>query len=299
MLEIDVPLVGLNGVSDVHIESPRLVPPAFGYLQSSPEYFMKRLLAAGTGSIYCLGKAFRLGELGQRHYPEFTLLEWYRPGWDEHELMDEVFHLLLEVGVEKVGVEKVSVENTSHEYIKKTYGEVFETETGINPHLGEISALRSLAARLANRDFSGEGRDTCLDLIFSLQIEPVLPAGVMFICDYPACQAALAELGVDTNGVKVARRFEVFLDKIELANGYYELTDAVELRQRFEEDNKKRLQLGRLTVDPDERLLAAMAAGLPPCAGVALGVDRLLMNLLGVKDIAEVLPFADYRQGSP
>jgi elongation factor P--(R)-beta-lysine ligase len=254
---------------------------------------MKRLLAADISSIYCLGKAFRFGELGERHYPEFTLLEWYRPSWDEHELMDEVFNLLVEVGVENVGEEGVS-----QGYIKKTYAEVFESEAGINPHLGEISSLRDLAGKLASRDFSGEDRATCLDLIFSLQIEPVLPSGVVFIHDYPACQAALAEIGVagtteDGAVVTVARRFEVFIDGIELANGYYELTDAAELRQRFEEDNKKRLQTGKLTVDPDERLLAAMTAGLPPCAGVALGVDRLLMNLLGAKNIAEVLPFAD------
>ena len=245
---------------------------------------MKRLLAAGSGSIYCLGKAFRAGENGQRHHPEFTLLEWYRLDWDEHQLMDEVFALVLALGAVGGGAER---------YVY-TYKQLFETCTGLEPHCGDISALRDLAGETANRDFSGEDRSTCLDLIFSLLIEPELPAGIVFVHDYPACQAALAATTRDGDGVIVARRFEGFCDGIELLNGYYELNDADELRKRFSEDNAQRRLLGKAEVAADEHLLAALDADFPPCAGVALGVDRLLMNLLGARDINEVLPFADF-----
>lgn len=283
MLEIDVPVLGLTGASDVHIDCPRLAEPGLGYLQSSPEYFMKRLLAAGSGSIYCLGKAFRLGELGERHYPEFTMLEWYRVGWDEHRLMEEVFDLIAEVGAL----------DHSRGYLKKTYRELFQSQTGIDPHTCGLAALRTLAGEVAQRDFGTEDRSTCLDLIFSLRIESALPTGVVFVYDYPACQAALAKTFVNSDGIHCARRFEVFLDGTELGNGYYELTDAVELRDRFAADNVQRRRIGKGEVEPDEHLLAAMSAGLPPCAGVAIGFDRLLMNLLGASNISAVLPFVD------
>lgn len=278
-----MPVLGLTGASDIHIDCPRLAEPDFAYLQSSPEYFMKRLLAAGSGSIYCLGKVFRLGEVGARHYPEFTMLEWYRVGWDEHRLMVEVFDLIAEVG---------AIDH-SRGYLKKTYRELFISQTGIDPHTCDVAELRALASQVARRDFGEEDRSTCLDLIFSLCIEPSLPGGVVFVLDYPACQAALAETLVDNDGVSCARRFEVFLDCMELGNGYYELTDAEELRARFVADNVQRRNIGKSEVEPDEHLLAAMSAGLPSCAGVAIGFDRLLMNLLGESNISAVLPFVD------
>jgi len=283
VLEVDVPVLGLRGVTDVHIDLLRVAEPHPAYLQSSPEYFMKRLLAAGSGSIYCLGKAFRAGELGKRHSPEFTMLEWYRVGWDEHRLMDEVFDLLTDVGLAK---EQAKCSAYSYRHI-------FEEKTGIDPLVCEILSLQRLASEVANRDFSGEHRSVCLDLIFSLLVEPTLPGGVVFVHDYPACQAALAEIKVDADGVAIARRFEIFCDGIELGNGYYELTDARELRERFSADNTQRQKMGKELVDADEKLLAAMAAGLPSCAGVALGVDRLLMNILGAQHIREVLSFTD------
>ncbi len=276
-------MLGLTGASDVHIDCLQLADADARYLQSSPEYYMKRLLAAGIGSLYYLGKAFRQGELGQRHHPEFTMLEWYRVDWDEHRLMGEVFDLLVEVGAA----------DSAEGYSKKSYRELFQTETGIDPHGGELNTLRALAGQLADRDCSQDDRATCLDLIFSLRIEPSLPNGILFVHDYPACQAALADISVDACGATIARRFEVFYDRMELCNGYYELADAAELSKRFEQDNIQRHGLGKPTVPLDRKLLGAIEAGLPPCAGVALGVDRLLMQMLGARNIGEVLIFLD------
>lgn len=290
--EMDIPVLGLTGVTDVHIDCPELAQPSHGYLQSSPEYFMKRLLAAGSGSIYCLGKVFRGAELGARHYPEFTMLEWYRVNWDEHQLMTEVGELLITLGMA----------SARQNITRLTYQDIFQEKTTLNPHSCALAELTRLASEIANRDFTDQDRATCLDLIFSMYIEPALPKGIVFVHDYPACQAALAEtvtLADEPSGQKivVARRFEVFVDRMELANGYYELTDALTLRQRFEQDNQRRRELAKNTVELDENLLAAMTAGLPPCAGVALGVDRLLMHLVGADKIQQVLLFADLGSG--
>lgn len=283
MLEVDVPTLGRVGVTDPHIDCPRLEKPELGFLQSSPEFYMKRLLAAGSGSIFYLGKAYRAGEFGPRHYPEFTLLEWYRIDWDEHQLMSELAALLAELGVLSVG-----------EKPRKTcYRRVFKEATGIDPLIAESGELRRYASEIASRDFSREDRSTCLDLIFSLVVEPALPSGVVFVHDYPLCQAALAQTAINESGEKIARRFEVFIDGMELANGYFELRDAGELRQRFMADNVQRRSSGRLEMPLDERLLGAMVEGFPACAGVALGFDRLLMKLVGACHIREVLPFTD------
>jgi lysyl-tRNA synthetase class 2 len=282
ILEVDVPVLGLTGVTDLYIDSPCLADPDFGFLQSSPEYYMKRLLAADSGSIYCLGKAFRSREFGARHYPEFTMLEWYRTDWDEHRLMREVFDLFNSLGVV----------DDDRGYVKYSYRELFFGQTNVDPHLDNMDSIVALASKVANRDMVDENRTTCLNLIFSLVIEPSLPEGVVFIYDYPTCMAALAEI-TEVGGVTVARRFEVFCDQVEIGNGYYELTDHDQLRRRFEEDNNQRKVSGKPTVKLDERLLAALADGLPSCSGVAIGVDRLLMKLLGTENIREVLSFAD------
>ena len=276
VLEVDTPLLGTTGVTDVHIETieARLFASAV-YLQSSPEFFMKRLLAAGCGPIYSLGKVFRDGETGRRHRPEFTLLEWYRPGWDERALMAEVGELMAALFGQSLPVRTYS------------YGEIFEQVVGVNPHSAGLEAL--VAA--AGDEWRGETRSTVLDLLFSRDVEPALPDGLVFVSGYPACQAALARLGVDERGETVARRFEVFVNRMELGNGYFELTDPGEQRRRFEADLAERARLGRRGVPVDEKLLAALEAGLPDCAGVAIGVDRLLMQLLAVDDIAEVVPF--------
>ncbi len=281
VLEVEVPVLGETAVTEPHIDCLRLDcngRPA--WLQSSPEYYLKRLLAAGAGSIYSLGKVFRDGEAGRRHNPEFTLLEWYRPGWDEHDLMAEVAELLVATGA-------VAADHCR----RLSYGEVFQAAVGLDPHEAGDVELQRVAGDLAGSDWSGEPRGHCLDLIFSLAVEPTLPQGLVQVYDFPTCQAALARLYRDARGRRVARRFEAFLDGMELANGYCELTDAVEQRQRFEHDNVLRRQLGKVEIPVDERLLAALEAGLPDCAGVALGMDRLLMRLAGVDDIRRVLAF--------
>ncbi len=281
VLEVDVPVLGERTVSDPHLDSLYTEAPR-RYLQTSPEYFMKRLLAAGSGPIYSLGKAFRAGDKGRNHNPEFTLLEWYRPDWDENQLMAEIAELLESVGcASNAGAQRV------------TYRDIFLATVNLDPHQASLVALAKLASDIAQRDMSDESRATCLDLIFSFEIEARLPQGIVFVHDYPACLCALAQLGVDDQGVTVARRFEVFLDRTELANGYFELLDAAEQRRRFSEDNRQRKALGKPEMPADEKLLAALDAGLPSCAGVALGIDRLLMYLVGAQYIEEVIAFLD------
>ncbi|MGS2724667.1 EF-P lysine aminoacylase EpmA [Porticoccus sp. GXU_MW_L64] len=277
--EVDVPVLGASAVTDLHIDSIEArCNSGQLYLQSSPEYFMKRLLAAGSGDIYCLGKAFRDGETGSRHNPEFTLLEWYRVGWCEHRLMDEVAELVVEL-LPQTPVTKMA------------YGDLFVQHTGLNPHAADLKTLQQLAAETANARNFDEPRSTCLDVIFSLFIEPKLPAGLVLVHDYPACQSALARIETDSDGQQIARRFEGFLNGMELANGYCELTCAKEQAHRFESDRQQRGQAGKVDIDVDAKFLAALEYGLPDCAGVALGVDRLLMLLQDKTDIGEVMSF--------
>ena len=281
VLEVDVPVLGERTVSDPHLDSLYTEAPQ-RYLQTSPEYFMKRLLAAGSGPIYSLAKAFRAGDKGRNHNPEFTLLEWYRPDWDENQLMSEIAELLESVScTSNAGAQRV------------TYRDIFLATVNLDPHQASFEALAKLASDIAQRDMRDESRATCLDLIFSFEIEARLPPGIVFVHDYPECLCALAQLGVDEQGVTVARRFEVFLDSTELANGYFELLDADEQRCRFSEDNRQRKVMGKPEIPVDEKLLAALDAGLPSCAGVALGIDRLLMHLVGAQHIEEVIAFLD------
>ena len=282
VMEVDVPVLSETGVTDLNIDC--IQAEVFGktrYLQSSPEYYMKRLLASDLGSIYYLGKAFRNSEFGRRHQPEFTMLEWYRPGWDEHQLINEVTELLQYLGLD-AGSPKII-----------RYEELFEQIIGLNPHQTSLLDIQVFASDLAGNDFSGESRSTCLDLIFSIAVEPKLAEGLVFVHDYPACQSALAQLGQDIDGNTIARRFEAYLNGMELANGYYELVDAVELKSRFDADRALRKAAGKPSMTEDQALLAAMKSGLPPCAGVALGVDRLLMQLLNIDDISRVLAFSN------
>ena len=282
VMEVDVPVLSETGVTDLNIDC--IQAQVFGqtqYLQSSPEYYMKRLLASGLGSIYYLGKAFRNSEFGRRHQPEFTMLEWYRSGWDECQLINEVTELLQHLGLDA----------GSPQIIR--YKELFEQTVGLNPHQAALVEIQALASDLAENDFSGESRSTCLDLIFSIAVEPKLAEGLVFVHDYPACQPVLAQLGQDSYGNTIARRFEAYLNGMELANGYYELVDAVELKSRFDADMALRQAAGKSPMMEDQALLAAMESGLPPCAGVALGVDRLLMQLLNIDDISQVLAFSN------
>jgi len=282
ILEVETPLLCDSGATDPAIE-PLMVERGASlhrprYLQTSPEYAMKRLLAAYGEPIFQIGKAFRDGEAGTRHNPEFTLLEWYRPGFGQHQLMDEVADLVrLCLGERPLQ--------------KRSYRQLFLESLGIDPFTASIGELEAVAREhLDPGPLSGD-RNLWLDLLMSHSIEPQLAVlGMCFVYDYPASQAALSCL-VPVDDVIVGQRFELYVDGVELANGYFELTDADEQRQRFEQDNLRRREYGLSERPLDERLLAAMSHGLPSCSGVALGVDRLLMLVTGALDIREVLAF--------
>jgi lysyl-tRNA synthetase class 2 len=289
LLEVDTPIMSHCGVSDPHIDS---IPVAYTpdgaassqtmWLMSSPEYAMKRLLAAGSGSIFQIAKAFRNGEAGRRHNPEFTLLEWYRVGFDLESLMQEVAALVDRVLEPKLGL---------LQWHYWSYREAFARVLKLDPHAATDAELRACA--LAHVDIHMDDatpRDTWFDLLMSHCIEPVLPPAC-FIYDYPASQAALARLGVDEQGAAIARRFEVYINGVELANGYQELTNAKEQKQRFWADNQARQVLHKTPMSADQRLIEALHSGLPDCSGVALGIERLLMLALGEADIASVMAF--------
>jgi len=283
VLEVDTPVLGLHTVTDPHIDSIAVTPPpgstpGAAYLQTSPEYAMKRLLAAGSGDIYQIAHAFRAEEHGRLHNPEFTLLEWYRLGYDHHGLMTEVAELVRSV----LGALPVR---------RFTYAEAFGRFADLDPFDAGPDALRRCAARaVPGAPDLGDDRDAWLDLIMGHLIAPALGAESLdFVYDYPASQAALARRLPDTPDR--AARFELFVSGLELANGFHELADPAEQRRRFERDQARRAAAGKPVPALDRRLLAALQAGLPDCAGVALGLDRLLMLQLGAERIEQVIPF--------
>lgn len=248
------------------------------YLQTSPEYAMKRLLAAGSGSIYQICKAFRDDETGKLHNPEFTMLEWYRLGFDHHQLMQEMDDFFQAV-IQTKPAEKIS------------YQKLFEKYFQINPHQATLETLQNIAHEkqliITSNNLT---KDDWLQLLMTHFIEPELGRECpLFIYDFPASQAALAKIRQDH--FPVAERFEVYIHGIELANGYHELSDANEQRQRFANDLIKRKKLNYATPPVDEYLLAAIEHGLPDCAGVALGIDRLIMIAAQKTAIAEVVSF--------
>ena len=278
VLEVDTPLLSGCFGSDPCIEPiVASINSGVGYLQSSPEFFLKRLLAAGSGDIYSLGRAFRNEESGKHHNPEFTLLEWYRCGWDEHQLMDEVEELAVAV-LDTAPAKRV------------TYAELFEKAVGFNPHTASLEQLYQNARHYG--DWVASERAAALDLLFAECVEPTLPAGLVFISDFPSSHAALAQLQQRPGGETVARRFELYCDGVELANGYLELTDSVEQEFRFNRELEQRRSAQLPAAPMDHAFLAALEHGVPDCAGVALGVDRLLMMQLGVADIDNVQPFS-------
>ena len=282
-MEVDTPILSAGATVDRHIDSFEV--SRAGWLHTSPEFAMKRLLAAGCGPIYQLSHVFRAEPQGRLHNPEFMMLEWYRPGWNHHRLMDEVEALLRALGIEGAA------------FARDTYAGAFERETGLDPLRASLTALKSglvergVSLPQAIAEHEDADRDYWLDLWMGAVVGPRLgQPSPAFIHEYPASQAALAR--VLPRDPPVAARFELFWKGIELANGFDELTDSAEQRRRFQADLAWRHQAGKATPPHDERLLAALAAGLPGCSGVALGIDRLLMLKLGLPELAQAMPFA-------
>jgi lysyl-tRNA synthetase class 2 len=256
--------------------------PLSCWLHSSPELAMKRLLAAGCGSIYQLTKVFRDCERGANHHPEFTLLEWYRPGWTMHDLMAEVAQLIARVTARSDQVP-----------VKMSYQALFEHHLKLDPWTATIPMLQAAAHQqgLHVDERMVLDQDGWLELLFSHVIQPQLGHDVpTFVYDFPANQAALARLRTD-HQTTVAERFELFLQGVELANGFQELTDSDTQRQRFMTELLQRHRTGQVAVPIDELFLDALAAGLPDCAGVAVGIDRLLMCIVQATTIDDVLTF--------
>ena len=284
VMEVETPILASAPVTDLHLRalSCRYRGPGADegrelFLQTSPEFAMKRLVAAGSGPIYQICRAVRDRESGRRHNPEFTILEWYRPGWDHHRLMDEVDELLTAILGCGTG-ERLS------------YAATFRRYAGVEVFDETDAALRLRVKEFGVSDLEGLSRDDLLDLVLTHVIEPKLGhCQPTFMLDYPASQASLAR--VRDGDPPLAERFEVFAEGLELANGYHELVDAVEQRRRFETDNEKRIRENLPAVPIDVRLLAAIDHGLPDCSGVALGVDRLIMLASGARNIADVLAF--------
>lgn len=287
VLEVEPPMLSAAAATEpqlASLESELDLPGGRRRLfwHTSPEFPMKRLLAAGSGPIYAICRVFRDGEAGRLHNPEFTLVEWYRPGFDDHALMDELDALMAQIA----GAGPAE---------RLSYAEAFQRHAGLDPHRAAPEELaRALAAHGVTLDTAAEhdGADIDLwrDLAMSHLVGPALGRDrPCLVHDFPASQAALAR--VKPGGGEVAARFELYWNGLEIANGAHELADAAEQRRRFTADLARRRARGLAEPPMDERLLAALDAGLPDCAGVALGLDRLLMALTGSADIREVLAF--------
>ncbi len=286
VLEVDTPAMSHATVTDIHLHTfqTEFVGPEYAkgshlYLMTSPEFHMKRLLAAGSGSIYQINKAFRNEENGRYHNPEFTMLEWYRVGFDHHNLMDEM-DTLLQLTLNTGEAERI------------TYQNAFLSVLGVCPLEAEMRELKKAADKLGLSDIAEpeEDRDTLLQLLFSIGVEPHIgQQAPVFVYDFPASQAALAK--INPQDPRVADRFEVYFKGIELANGFHELDNPKEQLARFEQDNSKRAQMGLPEQPIDYHLISALESGLPECAGVALGIDRLIMLALGEDHIDKVTAF--------
>jgi len=288
VLEVDTPILSVATTPDPNIDSfvTDYQPVSHGisketrYLSTSPEFHMKRLLAAGSGSIYQLCHVFRQGEQGSRHNPEFTMLEWYRVNMDYRELMNEVAAL-----VEMLLQQPLTIEVL-------TYQQAFQRYLEIDPLAVRISELQSLSEQygLVNASEDVDEKDFYLDFLMSHKVQPQLGKGQLtFLHEYPASQSAYAKLS--PRNLQVSQRFEVFFEGVELANGYQELTDTREQLLRFEEQNKKRVLFGKDSVRWDQNFLDALTVGMPECSGVALGLDRLIQLIINMKKIEDVLAF--------
>lgn len=287
-IEVETPLLSSEVIPELHIEplalSRNVTRHTARYLQASPELHMKRLLAEGMSSIFQVTRSFRGGESGELHNPEFTLVEWYRAGDDMQAgmtLLDELCQSLLGTPPAR----------------RISYGEAFQSLLSICPHTASCEQLATCAEQHAiaiPAEMPAEDRDEWLTLLLSARIEPQLgQTAPDLLYDYPVSQSALAKLATREDGTKVAERFELYLQGVELANGYHELTDAAELRERLTQVNHQREADGRPALPSPESLLAAMQQGLPDSSGCALGFDRLVMLALGAKSIGEVMAFSD------
>ncbi|APP85294.1 EF-P lysine aminoacylase EpmA [Xanthomonas hortorum pv. vitians] len=286
VLEVETPVLSEAGNTEPNIDSFSTrfsghvdAGASLRWLRTSPEYPLKRLLAAGVGDCYELGRVFRNGEAGGRHNPEFSMLEWYRVGWDDRALAQETIALVQQA---------LALVQRQARVQALSYRDLFLQQLGIDPLLDPIETLRAPLHNIAI-DPAGLTRDDWLDLLMTHRIQPSFASDTLTVVhDWPASQCALARIRHDSP--PVAERFELYLGAYEVANGYHELNDAQEQRARFLRDNAVRAARGLQQLPLDERLLAVLSQ-LPDCAGVAVGVDRLLMALRGTAQIADVLAF--------
>jgi lysyl-tRNA synthetase class 2 len=291
VLEVETPLLSRAAGTDPHIASFKTLfdhPQSEGrlalYLNSSPEFSMKRLLAAGSGSIFQICKAFRNGEAGRYHNPEFSILEWYRIGFDLKQLIEEVEQLITTLVPDAL----------KQPTIKQSYSEVFQQATGVAPLTATVDDFINCArnhdcieaVEICERDHS-----LWLDFLFSHLVQPSLgKERLCFIVGFPACQASLARL--NETDARVSERVELFINGVELGNGFFELSDADEQMGRFTAEATERELKGLPEIPIDQCFLAALESGLPSCSGIAIGLDRLLMLILGEESIDRVLSFS-------
>jgi lysyl-tRNA synthetase class 2 len=290
VLEVDTPALSHATVTDEHLHTfstqfnhPFSPEASTLYLQTSPEFAMKRLLCAGSGAIYQICKSFRNEEAGRFHNPEFTMLEWYRPGFDHLQLMTEIDELIQMV----VGCDTAE---------RVTYQDVFKQYLGYCPLTATLTDIKHLASHYGYAELAANenNKDTLLMLLFSQHIEPNIGQDrPCFVMNFPASQAALAR--ISPTDPLVAERFELYFQGLELANGFHELSDGPEQLRRFKQDNTKRQSMGLDVMPIDENFIKALNFGLPACAGVALGVDRLLMLALNYSEIDQVIAFENSR----
>ena len=282
VLEVETPVLSAYGGTDPQLDYFEIEDPK-RFMMTSPEFHMKRLLAAKFGDIFQITKSFRKDEFGGHHNNEFSMVEWYRVGMPQDKLMDEVEDLVSEI----IGT-KLNARRTR-------WIDAFKNYAGVNPFCEKLSDFAD-ACRARNIPVPEKSetltREDWWDYLMVFLVEPALASnGPEFILDYPPSQAALAQTYVDADGFTWARRFELFVNQVELCNGYTELTDAVEQRRRFNADLEIRKGMGKPLPPIDERFLAALESGMPACSGVALGLDRLFMLALGKEEIADVILF--------
>jgi elongation factor P--(R)-beta-lysine ligase len=285
VLEVDCPSITKKPPLDAFIDVMKtdVREDEIGYLHTSPEYCMKRLLAMGIKDIYQLSHVYRKSEKGNFHNPEFTMCEWYRYNISFEDFIDETIeYILLFV--------KPKVQNI----LKFSYRELFIKFANVDYVTADFENLKKILEKNnIDVDFKGLDTDDLLNLIMTHIIEPLMQQGTLYaVYNYPATQAALAKKGLDKDSVEVAKRFELYFNQLELANGYDELSNGIEQRKRFEISNEKREQMGKDTYPIDEKFLDALNTGIGKCCGVAVGFDRLLMLMLDKNQIKDVLPFS-------